>query len=312
MSLPGAAPGADADKDSDTDTDTGTGTAGGAPLTVTVTGSGTPIPCPGRAGPGALVRSGETLLQFDAGRGTVLRLAEAGVSPGELTALFITHYHSDHMIDVADVILTRWIRRGEMPFPAVAPEGPAARMLEGVVDFWEDDIAIRQSHGGRPNRPQLQVNSFTPSAEPAVVWKHGEAVVTSVEVHHEPVRPAVAYRVDTPGGSVTISGDTRVCPAVFDLGRGSDILVHEAMRSEAVLAAGMPHVARYHADTRELGRAAAELGVKTLVLTHLEPSPRDSHGAALFADDVRAGGFDGQLVVARDLVTVDAAGNVYW
>ncbi|MGH2931198.1 MAG: MBL fold metallo-hydrolase, partial [Solirubrobacteraceae bacterium] len=57
-----------------------------SPLRLTVTGSGTPLPCPGRAGPGALVEADGVLLQFDAGRGTVLRLAEAGVNPSALDA----------------------------------------------------------------------------------------------------------------------------------------------------------------------------------------------------------------------------------
>ena len=51
------------------------------PTVVTLTGTGVPLPTPGRAGPGALVQHGEVALQFDAGRGTVLRLTEAGVPP---------------------------------------------------------------------------------------------------------------------------------------------------------------------------------------------------------------------------------------
>lgn len=279
-------------------------------MRLTVTGTGTPIPCPGRAGPGAFVRSGDTLLQFDAGRATVLRLAEAEVSPADLTALFITHHHSDHMVDVADLVITRWIRGGAMPFPVVVPEGPAADMLSKLIDFWKDDIAIRLSHGRRRNRPELEIITFDPGSEATVVFKHGDVTVRSVAGHHEPVLPAVAFRADAPDGSVTISGDTRVCSPVMELARGTDILLHEAMRTDAVLAAGMPHVAAYHADTKALGKAAEDMEVKTLVLTHLEPSPRTSEAEQLFAEDVRAGGFNGELIVARDLLTVDVSGGI--
>jgi len=281
-------------------------------MRVTITGSGTPIPCPGRAGPGALVEAGSVLLQVDAGRATVLRLAECGTSPADLTALLITHHHSDHMVDVADLLLTRWIRGGAMPFTVVAPDGPATRQLEGLVEFWKDDIAVRQSHGRRPNTPAMDIVRFTPEAKPEVVWRSGDVVVSAVEVHHDPVRPAVAFRIDSPEGSVTISGDTRVCDALSRIARGTDVLVHEAMRGDAVLAAGMPHVAAYHADTRELGRQAADLGVGTLVLTHLEPSPRDRANEDLYAAEVREGGYRGGLVVARDLVSVDHLGTVQW
>lgn len=274
-------------------------------MRVTVTGSGTPLPCPGRAGPGALVQAGAAALQFDAGRATVLRLAEAGVSPADLSALFVTHHHSDHMMDVADVLITRWIRGGSMPFPVIAPAGPAGRMLERVLEFWDEDIAIRQSHGRRAAAPALELVTFEPTDEPTVVWNRDGLVVRSIAVHHEPVVPAVAYRVDAPDGSVVISGDTRVCASLATFARGCDVLLHEAMRTEAVLAAGMPHVAAYHADTVQLGRAAQEAAVETLVLTHLEPSPRGPAEADLFEADVRAGGFTGTLLVADDLCCVE-------
>ena len=77
--------------------------------TVTLTGTGVPHPSPGRAGAGVLVRSGDVALQFDAGRGTVIRLAEAGIAPHQLSAVFLTHVHSDHVVDLADVAMTRWI-----------------------------------------------------------------------------------------------------------------------------------------------------------------------------------------------------------
>lgn len=272
---------------------------------MTVTGSGTPIPCPGRAGPGALVQTGASALQFDAGRATVLRLAEAGVSPADLSALFITHHHSDHMMDVADVLITRWIRGGSMPFPVIAPVGPASRMLERTLEFWEEDIAIRQRHGRRPRPPALDLVTFEPSNDPAIVWSGNGLIVRSVAVHHEPVAPAVAYRVDASDGSVTISGDTRVCESLADLAHGCDVLLHEAMRTEAVLAAGMPHVAAYHADTLDLGRAAESMAIGTLVLTHLEPSPQDRGHAALFEADIRAGGYTGNVLVADDLSFID-------
>ncbi len=67
------------------------------PTTVTLTGTGVPHPAPGRAGAGTLVRHGDVHLQFDAGRGTVIRLEEAGTSPYQLSAQFVTHVHSDHL-----------------------------------------------------------------------------------------------------------------------------------------------------------------------------------------------------------------------
>jgi ribonuclease BN (tRNA processing enzyme) len=117
--------------------------------TVTLTGTGVPHAAPGRAGAGVLVRYKKIALQFDAGRATVLRLIEAGVSPTNLTALFVTHYHSDHVVDLPDVVLTRWIQENMHkagPLPIVTPHGSALRFVERMMDAFDDDIHIRKEH----------------------------------------------------------------------------------------------------------------------------------------------------------------------
>ena len=137
-------------------------------------------------------------------------------------------------------------------------------------------------------------------------WFGGDVRVLAGEMRHDPVRPAVGYRVETPDGVVAITGDTRVCAEVAALAAGADVLVYEAMRFEAVLAHPyLPdHIREYHADTRLIGAQAAELGVGSLVLTHLIPEPTTPAEVDAFRADVRAAGFGGQLIVADDLDTV--------
>ncbi len=102
---------------------------------VIITGSGTPIVQPERAGPGVLVRHGDTNMQFDAGRNTLARLSAVGVGATELTALFLTHYHSDHMVGLQDIVLTRWIQDMTAnfgPLEIVAPNGPRSPAVSVV------------------------------------------------------------------------------------------------------------------------------------------------------------------------------------
>jgi len=269
---------------------------------------------PGRAGAGVLVRHGSTLLQFDAGRATSLRLIEAGVGCGDLTALFVTHHHSDHLTGLQDVLFVRWLERhGDFtPLPVVAPLGASTDYLNAMMDPWASDIEIRQSHVGRTDRPDPEVVGFDAPTVPTVVWENDDARVTAVAVHHEPVSPAVAYRIDTADGAVVISGDTRVCDEVEHLAAGADVLVHEAFRSEHLrpfmeFAPHLEHIADYHADSVELGKMAARSGVPLLVLTHLIPQPRheaDEADEAELADEVVGAGYTGELIVARDLQTV--------
>lgn len=274
--------------------------------TVTLTGTGTPLPVPGRAGPGTLVRRGDWAAQVDAGRGTVLRLAELGLGCPDVGLLALTHHHSDHLVGVADLLLTRWVQGAFDPLPVLAPEGPTARFARRVLDGWADDIEIRRRHTGRPAPQGPDVRAFDPPAAPAVVWRSADAEVSAVSVRHEPVEPAVAYRFDTPSGAVVVSGDTRVCAEVETLARGADVLVHEACRSAVVRERGKRFIADYHADTVELGAMAERAGVGTLVLTHLEPAPRTDEDAAAFAAEVRRGGYTGRLLVGADRMTVPA------
>jgi len=278
---------------------------------VVITGTGVPHLAPGRAGPGVLVRHGETALQFDAGRATALRLCEAGTQPQALSALFITHHHSDHLTGLVDVIFARWLQTHDrhVPLPIVAPSGPATRFLERMLDPWQDDIDVRIEHAGHPHRPDPVVTAFEASAGPVEVWRQGDVRVLACTVHHEPVVPAVAYRVETPDGAVVISGDTIACEEVQKLAQGADVLVHEAFRRALIAPAieRMPHlatIAAYHADTAEIGPLATKAGVRTLVLTHLIPAPTNEKQKQGFADDVRAGGYDGELIVADDLTLV--------
>jgi ribonuclease Z len=106
---------------------------------------------------------------------------------------------------------------------------------------------------------------------------------------------------------VVISGDTRVCREVEDLSRGADLLVHEVCRRQAMQAAiagtVFENIFSYHADSVELGDMAERAGVPRLVLTHLIPQPNDENDEAAFADDVRRGGYTGDLTVGRDLMS---------
>ncbi len=276
-----------------------------------VTGTGFPAPDPHRAGPGALVRRGDITLQFDAGRSTVQRLTGAGVKTPELTAFFATHHHSDHLTGLQDLVLTRWNmdRRDQAgPLPIVVPEGHCVEFVSRMLDVWTHDVTVRNEHSGRTTTPAFDLISFrVPGPEEVVeVWSHGEVRVLAGQVRHEPVCPAVGYRVETPEGVIAITGDTRVCPEVARLAEGADVLLYEAMRFSHVKDEnlGRDFVMDYHADTMLIGEQAAALDVPTLMLTHLIPAPNTAEEKQLFIDEVRSGGFQGELIVADDLDSV--------
>ncbi len=279
---------------------------------VILTGTGVPHAAPGRAGAGAMVKYKNTVLQFDAGRATVLRIIEAGVHPTDVTAVFITHYHSDHVIDLPDVVITHWVQqqvKKSAPIQIVAPAGPASRFVHRMLDAFDDDIHVRREHTGAPD-PRFDAISFDAPQTPTEVWRSadGDVKVEAVAVHHEPVEAAVAYRVTTPDGVVVISGDTRACDEVFSMAQGCDVLVHETCRQRSmaknIKGTVFENIFDYHADSVTVGELAQKYGVKHLVLTHLIPQPRTDEEAQKFENDARAGGYTGRVTVGKDLLRV--------
>ncbi len=277
--------------------------------TITITGTGTPLATADRAGPGVLVRHGDVHLQFDAGRATVNRLLGAGSSPADLTALFLTHYHSDHLVGLQDVVLSHWtmdVYDEAGVLPILAPNGPTIDFCDRMLDIWRDDLEIRALHNLRDAQPKIEITGFDTPAVPTEIWSSGDVRVLAAPVRHEPIVGAVGYRIETPDGVVAISGDTVVCDEVAALATGADVVVYEAMRMD-VIAQRPPdkqYIMQYHADTRLVGRQMRDLGVPIVMLTHLIPAPTTDDDKAAFVREVRAGGYEGELMVCDDLDTV--------
>ncbi|MFE0420508.1 MBL fold metallo-hydrolase [Streptomyces tendae] len=285
--------------------------------TVTLTGTGVPFPSAERAGPGVLVSHDDVHLQIDAGRSTLMRLAQAGIGAHQLSALLVTHLHSDHVSDVADLAHSRWVQdhlHGTGPLPVVAADGHAPGFVERVLAANEYDVQVRVEHvQKRP--PEVTGHWFDLPDTPAEVWRSpcGRVGVEAVRVRHEPVEQAVGYRITTPDGVVVVSGDTRVCEEVAALSAGADVVVHEACR-QSVLAEfvrGTPFetIFSYHSDTLALGEMAERAGVPHLVLTHLIPEPTTPEQVAEYEAEVRQGGFTGRVSVGHDLMTVALASD---
>lgn len=283
-------------------------------MRVTITGTGTPIMVPGRAGPGVVVQIDDgVVLQFDVGRGTTLRLTEAGLKLPDITAVFITHHHSDHLVGLSDLAMSHWLEQQPDQLNAlhlVAPDGPAADIAERVLDPWQSEMTLRAAHTGRSANAQIEVTRFEATETIAPVFAVGEVTVSAVQVRHEPVIPAVAYRVDTPAGSVAISGDTAVCPNLERIATGAAVLVQEAFHKNALpegLLSDPEAIAEYHSELNEIGEMADRAGVGTLMLTHLIPPPQGPADKVSFVNEIKRAGYHGPVVVADDLDTISIA-----
>lgn len=324
-------------------------------LTVTLTGTqGGPAVFNGLAGPGTLVRcgprgidSGAVNLQFDAGRGTTMRLSQLDIFPEQLNAVFFTHMHNDHTEGFADLALARWSFHGAGPkldvvcaSDVVSERGftiSATKFVEHVADSFIHSGEIAQRHSERKDRtaggPADLINpiAFEPKEEPQVVWSCGEVNVSAIRSTH--MAGHVSYRVDTPTGSVVVGGDAgndRLAPPrasstsdqVERLAKSVHIIVHSAIHP--IMGpdhdSGMYPYAYYRqSNAFDLGAMAQRAGAKHLMLTHLiPPIGADRQGPfkvpggplteAAYRQAARDGGFTGNIVVGTDLASVRLAG----
>lgn len=278
-------------------------------MQVVILGSGSPIPAADRAGPATLVRTSVGDLLFDAGRGVSMRAAGVLSGPTAFRAVFLTHLHSDHVTDLNDVITTRWAMSFTPdPLEVFGPIGTAS-FVAATEAMLELDIGYRLAHHEDLDwRPCTVATDVTEG----VVFEQGDVRVTAAPTDHAPVNPTVGYRVDDGGSSVVIAGDTVPCAGLDRLCAGARVLVHTVIRRDQIEALGVPRlldVLDYHSSVRDAARTAARAGVGTLVLTHMVPpvQPGAGHG---WIDQAEAE-FDGTVVLAEDLTTVEAAPAVH-
>ncbi len=278
-------------------------------LIVTLTGTqGGPSVFGGLAGAGTLVRYGDdsngcnaVRLQFDAGRGTSMRLSQVPMTAIDLHAIFFTHLHSDHVDGLGDLLQIRWhfgvkAPKVDVVCSADASAGAYAMSCQKLVAHVGDayiqsgEIAQRSVEdktrlAGGP-AAAANVQTFEPKDEPQVVWSRGEVKVSAIRSTH--IAGHASYRVDTPAGSVVIGGDAgndtpsppRATSASAQVERlakfptGADIIVHSAIHPVMGpdQGSGFPAPIFHRQSTAtDLGVMAQRAGAKYLMLTHLIP-----------------------------------------
>jgi ribonuclease Z len=241
-------------------------------IEITLLGTGNPLPDADRAGPATLVRTGGSTFLVDAGRGVVMRAAAAGSGPNQLTAVLLTHLHSDHITDLSDLVTTRWITTfSPSPLSVIGPPGTAA-VVDGVLQSLVPDIAYRTTHHeDLEGPPPVHVREVCEG----VVLEVGEVVVRVAPTDHRPVEPTIAFRIEHAGIAVVVAGDTVPCTTLDELCAGADALVITAIRKDVLAGIPLPRlpdVLDYHSSVEQAAQTAERAGISTLVLTHYVPA----------------------------------------
>lgn len=272
-------------------------------LTITLLGTGNPIPDPHRAGPATLVQAAGGNYLIDAGRGVLMRLAAAGSGANQLTAVLLTHLHSDHITDLNDVITTRWITTFERtPLPIVGPPGTKA-VVDQLLGSLGPDISYRLAHhDDLDHEPAVEVVEVADGP----VSLPGPAAITAAPTDHRPVEPSVGYRFDHEGAAVVMAGDTVPCAGLDRLCQGAQALVHTVIRKDVIGAIPLPRmqdVLDYHSSVEQAASTAERASMGILVLTHYVPAFPPGGGGEW--RDIAAAHFSGRIEVGDDLHRVE-------
>ena len=255
-----------------------------------------------------LLDLGARRIVVDCGLGVTRGLVEAGMPLRDLDLIFITHLHSDHVLELGPLIHTAWTTGLARPVTVYGPPGTQA-LWNGFLASLAYDIATRIADEGRPDLAGLvAIHEYGPGP----VLQIDGLAVTALHVDHPPLTDCFALKIEGEGRSVVFSSDTAYFPPLADFARGADLLVHEAMLPEGVESIVArtgngsrlrEHLIASHTFAADAGRIATAAGVGRLVINHLipadDPAFTESHWRAALADT-----FSGELIVGRDGLVV--------
>jgi ribonuclease Z len=235
--------------------------------TVHLLGTGAGVSGPERTTTMLAFESGGHTVAVDCGGDAIQRLMAAGVDPGTIEALIVTHEHPDHVSGFPLFMEKIWLlgRRHPIDLYGIRPALDQARRAwdafrtggwDGVPDIVEHEVRLE------PGAPVLSNERWRITATPGI---HGV--------------PVVGIRVeDAQGpGICAYSCDTAKSPDITQMSRGADLLVHEATGTTQ----------GGHTTYVQAAEVARDAGAGRLVLVHLPPGVTDydlAQARTVFAD----------------------------
>ena len=288
-------------------------------LHVALCGAGSPLPDPKRSGPCTAVIAGQQLFIVDSGAGSSRVLSRMRIPQGKIAAIFLTHFHSDHIDGLGELLMQRWANGGHStPVPLYGPSGVeevargfdiAYRLDDGYRVAHHGDAVVPASGAGAVARPFAP----PPDGKGEVLLEREGVKVTAFRVDHAPIEPAVGYRFDYKGRSVVLSGDTVKSANLEAFARDVDLLVHEALAhrlveviTRAAESAGNHRIATitrdildYHTTPVEAAQSASAAGVGHLLYNHIVPPLLLPPMVDLFVEGVDEV-YSGPVTVGRD------------
>jgi len=270
-------------------------------------GTGCPSPSHIRFGPSTLVQVESSNYLFDAGSGVTQRLSEFGIQSSEIDVLFITHIHSDHIVDIYQLYISGWHQGREKPFNIIGPLG-ITDFFESQLKAFKKELEGRKKWEVRPNEKGLLYEIY--EVDKGFIYEDKVAKISPFEVDHKPVEPAYGYKIqfnkEGKDKKIIISGDTRKSKTLIEESFEADVLIHEVFvgldfDKKRMTKETIDNVSDYHTFPKEVGEVAKEAKVKKLILTHFVPPVFDEEKLKNEVGEV----YKGDIVIGEDLLNIE-------
>ncbi len=282
-------------------------------LRITLLGTGIPNPDINAFGTSTLIEAGDQCVLIDCGRGTAIRLSQAGYPLGVTDTVILSHYHSDHYAGLFDLLMTGTIQqpysnRGG-PLHLFGPPG-VQDVAEGAWLATKPDREIRVADSEiDPDHMRVIPHEYAEGE----VYNRGGLKIIAIEVDHgEFIRPAYAFRVEYAGRVFVHSHDTRYNENLIRQAQGADVFVHEVAAARAETLAHYPRIQvaiDHHASPTEVGRVFTQTQPKIAMLTHLVMLPPNPMTISEIVSEL-AEEYSGIVLVAEDLMTIEIGKNI--
>jgi len=224
-----------------------------------------------------LIHINENNFLVDAGLGVSQAICNQGIELNEIDAIFITHMHSDHYLELGPLIHTAWVSGRVKPIPIYGPKR-LKHYWKAFLESMVDDIRLRIDDEGRVDLEKLTEFHSLEDGRSLYLSATKIRVIRNV---HPPIKDSFALRFEWGKFSIVLSGDTACMPEMISFADRTDLLIHEVMLSEGIDllisrlghedAKLKNHLLQSHTLAENAGLIAKRAKVKCLALNHFVP-----------------------------------------
>ena len=201
---------------------------------ITIVTVGTASPMPGeRVQTGTAIIVNGHFFMFDVGDGVVMKAENMGLPLNRLDGIFITHWHSDHMMDLPSIISRSWLLGRTHDLHLYGPDGTDT-LNQAIDQYLHIENRHRVDHHGLEIMDVSKARAIAHEFKniqggKEVIYQQDGITITAFDVDHAPIEPAVGYVIEYKGKKVVISGDTKKNDLVLEMAKDADVLLHEVI-----------------------------------------------------------------------------------